>query len=168
MKNSLITYLLGFFVLASCFNASAALLPDIDTSLCLQIEGVVLNAGDDLDENCTIELLCANKLIRSLVLMDGNKSFKFTLKKNLSYAIRISQKNRVSKLISIDTKMNKDPYGMKYFLFETKLKATYDPAKNQPGYVNSPIAIIYYDSSKDDFVHDKEYANKMKNELVLK
>jgi hypothetical protein len=63
--------------------------------------------------------------------------------------------------------MTKDPYGMKYFLFETKLKETYNPSKTQVDDTTSPIAIIYYDSSKDVFVHDKEYSDKMKKEIAM-
>jgi len=168
MKNSLVTYLLGFFFLISCFKANSKSYTELDTAFCLQIEGVVLNASDEPDQNCTVELLCSSNLVKSVLLKDGKNKFKFILKKNLNYIIRISQKNRIPKLISIDTKMHKDPYGMKYFLFETKLKETYDPAKSNLDPQDPPIAIIYYDGSKDNFVHDKEYSSKMIKEIAMK
>ncbi len=165
MKNSLITYLLGFFFLISCFKANSALLADLDTSVCLQIEGHIVNAGDGYDQCCVIELLCANTVVKTIELKDGKKKFKFYLKKNLNYAIRISKKDHITTVVCIDTKMHKAPHGMKYFLFETKMKETYNEANSQIDY---PIAIIYYDGTKDNFVHDKDFTDKMKKELALR
>lgn len=167
MKNSLITYLLGFFFLISCFKSFGINYLTMDTAECLQIEGLILNANENIDQDCIVELYCSANLIKSITLKDGKKKFRFLLKKNFNYTIRISKKTYVTKVLCVDTKMNKDPYGMKVFEFETSLIESYTLPKSKRECLDFPIALIYYDSSKDCFVHDKEYTNRMKKDIAM-
>jgi hypothetical protein len=154
MKNSLITYLIGCFFLISCFKATCKSYTEVDTAFCTQIGGVVLNSSNEPDQNSKLEMLCSGSPVKTALPKDGENKFKFILKKNLNYIQRISTKNRIPKLISIDTKLHKDPYGMNYFLFETKLKETCDPEKSNLDEQDIPIAINHYDGSIDNFIYD--------------
>lgn len=166
MKNSLITYLLGFFFLISCFKANSAVYSSTDSSLCLEIEGIIPNANEGKDGICKVELLCANQVVESLILKDGKKKFKFLLKKNLTYTIRISKKDFINKLVCIDTKMKKGYYELYTFSFETKMLEESSMNKLDRDYLDFPVALIYFDTRKDLFVHDKEYSSKLKKEIA--
>ena len=90
MKNSIITYLLGFFFLITCFKAIGKSPHNKDSASCLEVEGKITNAPAGEDGICKVELINANKVISSVILKEGKKKFKFLLGKNVSYTIRIS------------------------------------------------------------------------------
>lgn len=168
MKNSLITYLLGFFFLITCYKAMGSTLQKNDSSACLEIDGMITNATSSDQNNCTIELIRSNTAIETIVLREGKKRFKFTLNKNSEYSIRISCKGYITKLVSIDTRIPGEHYELYGFSFETKLIEESGSEKLNKEYLDAPIALIYYDSRKDCFQHNKIYASKIKKEIALK
>jgi hypothetical protein len=168
MKNSLITYLLSFFFLITCFKAMGK--PNYsDSSSCLQIEGKILNAALSSDAPCVVELVCSNIVLQTVTLKDGKKKFKFLLKKNRMYSIRVSQKGFVNKLITVDTKIDEeyDEQEIYQFSFETKLMENSDLEKVKKELLDFPIAIIYFDAKKECFDYNKEYTSKLKRELAM-
>ena len=168
MKNSIITYLLGFFFLITCFKAIGKLPYNKDSASCLQVDGKIVNANKGDDGVCTIELLTSNKVISSLILKGGKKKFKFLLGKNASYTIRISKQGFITRLVCIDTKMERLEEDFYTFSFETELVLNTNSAKLNKEFLDFPIALVYYDSKKDCFVHDKSYTSKIKKEIVMK
>lgn len=168
MKNSLITYLLGFFFLITCYQAMGSTLIKNDSSACLEIDGMITNAAGADQNNCTIELLRSNTLIETVILKEGKKRFKFILNKNSEYSIRISRKGYLTKLIGVDTRMPGDHYDVYGFSFETKLVEESASEKLNKDSLDAPIALIYYDNRKDCFQHNKIYTSKIKKEIALK
>lgn len=168
MKNSLITYLLGFFFLITCYKAMGSSWPKNDSSACLEIDGVIVNAASGDQNTCTIELICSNTVIETVVLKEGKKRFKFTLNKNNEYSIRISRKGYITKLVGVDTHMPGDPSELYGFSFETKLLEESGSEKLNKEYPDVPIALIYFDHRKDCFQHNKIYTSKIKKEIALK
>lgn len=166
MKNSLISYLLGFFFLVSCFKANSH--PNADSAACLEIDGIVLNANEGAEKNCTVELLCFNNVVETIQLKNNKKKIKFYLKKDVAYTIRISKKDHITKLICIDTRMSRSNFDMYVFSFETRMIPESMIDKEQRDYFDFPVALIYYDARKDSFVHDKEYSKKLNKELAIK
>lgn len=167
MKNSTITYLLGFFFLISCFKANSTLINEPDSTNCLEIDGIILNATEGAFKTCLVELLCSNTVVQSVMLKDGKKKVKFLLKKNAMYTIRISKKEHITKLVCIDTRIKKPNYDLYSFSFETRMLPETVIEKADRDYLDFPVALIYYDSRKDCFTYDKEYSTKLKKELAL-
>lgn len=166
MKNSLVTYLLGFFFLITCCKSIAAVRPGIDTNSCLEIDGLIQNATIDNKNNCTVELLRANTVIETIVL-DGKKKFRFYLNKNTMYSIRISKKGFITRLVAIDTRMLRTSYDLYSFSFETSLPEEASSEKMNKNYIDFPIALVYFDNRKDCFVYDKSYTAKLKKEIAM-
>jgi hypothetical protein len=167
MKNSTITYLLGFFFLITCTKALCAR-PATDTNLCLEIDGKILNADEGSDGQCTIELIHSNIVIASTVLKDGKKKFKFILKKNTNYMIRISKEGYISRLVSVDTKLDEGDTDFYSFAFETKLLKEVASQRLNKDLLDFPIALIYFDAKKDCFDYNREYTSKIKKDLAMK
>src|ERR1044072_6845931 len=167
MRNSTITYLLGFFFLISCIKAISKPVY-ADSSLFLEIDGKVTNATDD-DGTCLIELLTSNTVVDFATLKDGKKSFHFILKKNTVYTIKMSKRGYVSRTVCIDTKAagntEEEEYG---FSFKTRLIREAESDKFNKELLDFPIALIYFDAKKDCFVYDKEYTSRIKREIVMK
>ena len=168
MKNSIITYLLGFFFLITCFKAIGETSKFSDPDVCLEINGKIANAAEGSDETCLVELFTANTLVSWATLKDGKKSFRFALKKNSVYTIRISKRGYISRLVCIDTKTPLDPEDMYSFSFETKLIKTEEAEKLNKEFLDLPIALIYYEIKNDCFIYDKEYTSRIKKEVALK
>ncbi|PBQ31125.1 hypothetical protein CNR22_04885 [Sphingobacteriaceae bacterium] len=168
MKNSIITYLLGFFFLISCFKAMSNIKHFSDPDVCLEIDGKISNANDGEDKTCLVELFTANNLVSWATLKDGKKAFKFALKKNTVYTIRISKRGYVSRLVCVNTKTSADPEDLFSFSFETKLLKNEEAEKMNKEFLDLPIALIYFDTKKDCFIYDREYTSKVKKEVALK
>ncbi len=167
MKNSIITYLLSFFFLITCFRAISKT-PDPDSTACLEIDGKITNAGEGEDATCLIELLTSNTVINWATLKEGKKTFRFILKKNTVYTIKISKRGYMSRLVCIDTKLTEAPEDLYNFSFETRLMTIEECEKLNKEFLDFPIALIYFDHKKDYFVYDKEYTHRIKKEIVMK
>ncbi|WP_317899955.1 hypothetical protein [Aurantibacillus circumpalustris] len=168
MKNSIITYLLGFFFLITCFKSIANTYDNRDSASCLQVDGKITNANEGEDGFCTIELMSSNRVITSAILKGGKKTFKFLLGRDVTYTIRISKPGYLPRLVCIDTKMDQTEEELYNFSFETKLLSERESTKLNKEYLDFPIALIYYDNKKDCFVYDKSYTSKIKKEIVMK
>lgn len=165
MRNSIVTYLLGFFFLVSCFKSLGN--PVYSDSTCLEVDGKITNANDD-DGTCLVELMTSNTVVDYATLKDGKKSFRFHLKKNTVYTIRMSKRGHVSRTICIDTKVSGDPEEDYGFSFETKLSKDAEMNKANKEFLDFPIALVYFDPKKDCFVYDKEYTSRIKKEIAMK
>ncbi|HXU27119.1 MAG TPA: hypothetical protein VN698_07795, partial [Bacteroidia bacterium] len=76
-----------------------------DTSNCLIITGNFDGTVKDLEGNYKAKLMKDNKVIEEQDLK-VKKSFEFTLKKNMLYAIKVEKEGYISKILSISTKMS--------------------------------------------------------------
>lgn len=168
MKNSIVTWLLSFFFLVSCFKSITAGTAAKDTSRCIEIDGIVGNASLAKGEECLVELICFNTVEESVVLKNGKKRFKLNLKKNAFYTIKMSKKGHVTRTIIIDTRITGSDYENYSFSFETKLPGESEITNLNKDQLNQPIALVYFDAKKDCFVYDKEYSSRLKKEIVSK
>jgi hypothetical protein len=167
MKNTTFNYLIGFLLFISYSKANTTSRPLADSSICLEIEGIILNAHEGVDKTCLVELLFGNRIEQSVLLKDGKKKVKFLLRKNANYTVRISKKEHVTKLICIDTRMKKVNNELYSFSFETQMIPEALIEKADRECLDFPVALIYYDVRKDCFMHDKEYSNKLKKEIAV-
>lgn len=168
MKNTVLKYFA--LICLCCFSQSlsvSAAAPKPDSLLCLQLEGIILNANESVNGDCVIELISLSST-DTVILKEGKKKFMFALNKDSRYAIRISKKGYVSKLVCINTAMLTKMEGLYRFEFETSLLGDEDAKRLNPEVIDFPVAMIAYDYGHKCFSYDKDYSGRIKKELYKK
>ena len=132
-----------------------------DSLICLEIKGKVTNVGTKSGDTYKTELIYYNNVI---VKEDINvsKSFKYDLKKDAIYTIRISKPGYITKLISIYTKIPEKHDELYRLDFETELIAEHKAKKLNSDALDFPITIIYYDAEANWFYFNEEYTSNIK------
>lgn len=160
--NLLATVLLSTFT-ALAF-ASSTPMHKFDSTSCLLLEGRILNAADRTDENCVIELIQSGGGIDTIELKGNRRNFKFFLKRNTYYALRISKSGYITRLVSINTEVAENSDWIYKFSFQTSLIETDELSSLNADALDFPIAIIHYDKKHDDFSYNKEYSDQIRRE----
>ena len=135
-----------------------------DTSLCLELEGRVENAHEG-DSDCKVELIVDDKVVDSLVLTGFKTKFRFNLKRNCHYTLRLSKPGYVSRDICVHTRISAQYRDTYKFIFETKLLPVRE--KTAPHAVDNgfPVAKIYFHEKKGCFYYSKNYNMAHKRDL---
>lgn len=136
---------------------------EYDSSSCLQIEGKISNCYEG-DSECLVELIDEEGVQQSLLLKEGKIKFKFVLRKDKVYGIRISKTGFVSKLISVNTEMLIKIEGIAIFNFETSLLSEEVAGKLNQDILDFPVAIIHFDYEQECFSYNMEYTSYIKRE----
>lgn len=137
----------------------------LDSNACLVVVGNILNAHDDSDNKCKIELITYNNVTDSVILKGAKKRFRFVLSKDMNYAIRISKKGYISKLISIDTQFFTQSEVLYVFEFSTDLIKEEVAKKLNQDVLDLPVALIKFDYHHNCFSYNKQYTTQIKKEL---
>jgi len=162
MKNSIFALILSVCISAPAF--SKTLYSNADSTVCLEINGKLLN--NCINKYYKVELISCNTLLESKVLQN-RKEFKFNLKKNTHYAIRISKKGFVSRLISIYTSVPKKCSGIYRFQFDTELVPKAESLKLDKEALDFPIAIVSFNDEMQCFYYNEEYTSNIKRQIYL-
>jgi hypothetical protein len=167
MKNSVITTLtlICSLLFTSSIKSTGGHKVKYDSLSCLLIEGKILNSEEGMDGECKIELIRYNEVTDSIILKEGKSKFKFVLEKNAYYAIRISKKGYISKLVSINTEIVTESQDIHRFLFETNLIEEAALKILNRDVIDFPVAIIHFDYENDCFAYNKQYTASIKKEL---
>ena len=132
-----------------------------DSLICLEIKGKITNIGNKSDDTYRTELIYYNNVI-SKEFVNVNKSFKYCLKKDAIYTIRISKQGYITKLISIYTKIPEKHDELYRLDFETELIEERKSKKLNADALEFPITIIYYDDTANWFYFNEEYTSNIK------
>jgi hypothetical protein len=139
-----------------------------DSLICLEVEGKVLNA-DDNNTICTVRLFLDDAVVDSVVLKGGKKKFKFELKKNQHYSIRVVKEGYQGKSVCVHTQIDEVNMDVYNFYFETTLISlevlSATVAARDSGL---PVAKIYFDPKKHCFYYSRVTAATMKKDLCVK
>jgi len=168
MKNLI---LLSLFVLN--FNSNAIIRSKQldnkmeDTATCLSLKGKIINALEGETKQCKVELLNADGVVDSMFLNKTNKFFKFKLTRDTYYAIRVTKKGYVTKLISINTSFPADVVDICEFAFNTELISEKESENLNKDALDFPIAIIHFDDKTEQFTYNKEYTLNIKREIYM-
>ncbi len=147
-----------------------------------QLQDAPSNATNYLELNCklqkgdtktsneyTISLVLENREMESITVKEG-KSFKFLLKENSWYAIKIKNDESIEKVISINTWI---PMGNRYSLSHYDLSFEIGPPISlieakifDSDLIDFPVAVIYYDPQKENFNLDEKYFYNIREALV--
>ncbi len=157
--------IIGFIFL--CLGSGAGNLHPIkiDSNACLVVVGNILNVHDKTDNKCKIELITYNTVTDSVLLKGSKHRFRFVLSKDMNYAIRISKKGYISKLVSIDTKFYTESDVLYTFEFTTDLIKEEEAKKFNPDVLELPVALIKFDYQHNYFSYNKKYTTQIKKEL---
>ncbi|HTA60905.1 MAG TPA: hypothetical protein VK835_00555 [Bacteroidia bacterium] len=137
-----------------------------DTSKCLTITGNFDGTVKDLEGTYKAKLMRDNKVIEEQNL-SVKKSFEFTLRKNMLYAIKVEKEGYISKILSISTKMSDkievdSPYK---FNFETNLISQELYGHFNDDDVDFPVALVSYGKKCDCYEYNREYTAKLINRM---
>lgn len=141
-----------------------------DTSICLKVTGKIVARQhvNSLDMN-TVSLYYNNTVIQTLQVADG-KTFRFLMKKNVRYAIKISKDGYVPNLMCFNTIMppGEDVFGMCSFYFNTELIAEAEKVNYNNDALDFPAAIVAFIPRKQTFDVSQKYTQQIENEIMNK
>lgn len=135
-----------------------------DTASCLELSGKILKLKKYASNTYTINLVRDNAIVETKVIK-GNNEFKFNLKKNGWYTVKIVKEGYVSRTISIDTKLAEEHNGHYSFAFDTELIEEAEAIKLNKSGLEMPIAHISFDKKKRWFTHNVAYTREIKNKI---
>lgn len=139
--------------------AKAKLPSNNDT--CLIIKGSVSKLNTGLSDGYQVELFEQNT-VKDIIQVKNNKSFSFTLNKNNLYTIRISKEGFLTKIISINTKIDSTNKLIYSFEFETELISENRSKFLDKDWLEFPITIIEYFPETNWFYYNEEYTSNVK------
>ncbi len=113
---------------------------------CLEVTGVVETASEgDHGSAVLVQIISNHRPADTILLNRGNKKFKYRFEKNSHYAIVISRKNYLSKLISVNSRLGPDVPHFYRFQFNTQLIPDHHAPKLNQDLLDFPAAIIFFD-----------------------
>ncbi|MGZ3882637.1 MAG: hypothetical protein ACXVP0_08245 [Bacteroidia bacterium] len=137
-----------------------------DSAYCLKLNGKMSKTGK-ITESFTVALLHNNTPVDSMVVKNGN-SFKFVLKKDTWYSVRISKPGAVSKLISICTLL---PRNATNYFFQLDFTVDELISEEEAEFLDKetldfPMAIFVYDYKLKRFNYLEEYTSNIRKHLA--
>lgn len=167
MKKSLL-----FLVLLNCFMFAGIAgnknkNKNADSLLCLEISGRVSNFKLKQKVAYKVELISYNKIIDSVTINDKS-DFKFILKRDCHYAIRISAPGYITRLVSVYTNISPDINAFYRFQFDTELIESHVSKKLDSDALDFPIAVISFHDDIANFYYSEEYTANLKRQLYLR
>lgn len=140
-----------------------------DSTVCLVISGNVYTSETGTNDRIKVELIYYNTLVDSLDLKQSKK-FKFALKKDAYYAIKISKPGYIPRIISICTKLKNelDMDVLYKFHFDTELLLSEESHALNHEALDFPIAIVNFDDNLNGFYYSEEYTSNIKRAIYHK
>lgn len=165
-KNLLLFILSLSFTAVYSFPFQGASKIKKDTSCCLEIFGRISFKNQHLKGSYTAELIYFNEVLDS-VSVRCNRSFKFSLKRNSSYMIKISKPGFTSRLICVNTNVDDSDYltGIYTFFFETELIAVKEAMLLDNEALELPAAIVSFNKKTGRFDHNRDYTSFVKQKI---
>jgi hypothetical protein len=133
-----------------------------DTSKCLVFEGCFDGSVTDFTGEYTASLLRDNKVLDKQN-QNVNKSFKFVLRRNMNYFVKLEKQGYIPKTISVSTIMPKNiDYEELYkFKLQTNLISADLSSHFKDDDIDFPVALISYRKKCDCFDFNLEYTSKV-------
>jgi len=145
-----------------------------NSSFCLEISGQVTIKSKHhfhapkTNDSYAVELLYYNTVVDSINVKDIS-TFKFHLKKNAYYGIRITKKGCLPRLISVCTDMPKSRRDVMFkFHFDTDLIDDSEKGHLNKSALDFPIAVVSFDKEAGWFYFNEEYTAHIKQKIYAK
>ena len=158
-------------VVFACLNLSAQKKKgDSDDEVkCLQVTGKFDETMKALEGKYTVKLMLDNKVVEEQSLK-VKQQFKFILKRNKEYTLKIEKPGYIQRLLSVSTKIpekaNLDDIFK--FHFETNLieESLYHQFDEDD--IDFPIALVSYAKKCDCFEYNKKYTQEIMTRMMSK
>ncbi|MGZ3900651.1 MAG: hypothetical protein ACXVC7_03730 [Bacteroidia bacterium] len=159
------------FLVAACIimlgsQAKAGSKNISDSTICLELSGRISKLKPIENNYYHVELIYNGIIVDSMKVKD-NKDFKFALKKNTIYGIRISKPGYYSRIISINTSTPGYANAFFRFEFDTDMIRIDDAAKINKDALDFPIAVISFNEDLRAFYYNEEYTTYIKRRIYL-
>jgi len=123
------------------------------------MNGKILQSVKEPGSKCKIELFYGNTVIDSMTIK-MNKPFKFNLKKNAWYTLRVTQTGCLPLLISFNTELkNGTPISENTFSFETQLIKLEDAKNMNQEFIDFPIGLVELNVETGKFETTEEFTS---------
>jgi hypothetical protein len=134
---------------------------------CLEVTGKFDESMKSLEGKYTAKILRDNKVVEEKTLK-VKQGFKFILKRDVLYTLKIEKEGYIPRLLSISTKIPEKAEldDLFKFHFETNLidEAFYTHFDDDD--IDFPIALVAYSKRCDCFEYDKKYTQELMARLV--
>ena len=139
---------------------------DNDSTLCLELSGKVGKLKSIENNYYNVELFYNGVIVDSMKVKD-NKEFRFALKKNTIYGLRITKPGYYTRNISINT--STPGYANAFFRlrFDTEMIRVDEPVKLNKDALDFPIAVISFNEDLRAFYYNEEYTTYIKRRIYL-
>lgn len=167
IRKQLLLFLLSIcFTTINAFPIKGIFKSKKDTSCCLEIYGRISFKNQHLKGSYKAELIYFDETLDS-VIVRCNRSFKFSLKRNSPYIIRISKPGFTPRLICVNTKVDDSDYltGIYTFFFETELIAVKEAMLLDNEALELPAAIVSFNKKTGRFDHNRDYTSFVKQKI---
>lgn len=162
MKTIISTTFLSTIILFNCLLAKAEIISSFvsDTNSCLIIAGKIYS--NETGDSYRIELITDNECVSEYHLKENNNKFYFRLSKNKTYAIRISKRGFITKLIYINTELPNGTNEVFEFKFIAKLlKQDESYLLNQEA-LDFPFAFVFFNTQRKCFDYNRKYTKTVR------
>ncbi len=150
MKNTLKITLSLIIILVMMINTTKATVNKTDSSRFI-LNGKILRSDKRSDAKCKIELLFQNTVVDSSII-NMNKPFKYNLKKNAWYTLRVTKEGHLPLLISFNTELKDNAVVLENtFYFETELIQLADAKNMNQQFIDFPIGLVEFNEMTGRF-----------------
>lgn len=134
---------------------------------CLEVTGKFDETMKSLQGTYTAKILRDNKVVEEKTLK-VKQGFKFVLKRDVLYTLKIEKEGYIPRLLSISTKIpeKSELDDLFKFHFETNLIDEAFYTKFEDDDIDFPIALVAYAKRCDCFEYDKKYTQELMSRLV--
>src|SRR4051812_22425352 len=133
------------FLLCLFTSHEAIYSQQLDTATCLVLKGNLYLGNKAPLEECTVQLLTKNEVIKEQKLFGQNQSFEFSLPRDQYFAIKLMAKGQVPRIISVDTRLPAQFQKKTRFAFKSSFFTTEEAKSLNEEAFDYPIAMIQFD-----------------------
>jgi len=134
---------------------------------CLIVTGKFDETMKGLQGKYAVKLLLDNRVVEEQNLK-VSKGFKFTLKKNKEYTLKIEKEGYIHRMLSVSTKLSEKANleDLFKFYFETNLieESLYHHFDDDD--IDFPIALVAYAKKCDCFEYNKKYTQEIMSRMM--
>ncbi len=159
--------LLGLYIAGMLiFMNSKSYAQAVDTAQCLEFIGKFDGTVKDLSGEYTAQLIKDNKVIKELT-QTVTSSFRFIMKKNMAYTVKLVKQGYISKTVSINTTLPKklEIENLYIFNLQTNLLSQELQSQFKDDDIDFPVALVSYGKKCDCFEYNQAYTTKLINSM---
>ena len=166
LKTILTCLLIMLYMLSEAGNGNK----NGSSQYCLEVSGNI-STGHHKKQNHSyrVELIQKNQVVQATTVNDDG-SFRFRLKKNCDYGIRITKEGYVPRLVTVYTDLpeNMEEKSLFRFEFDTDLIPESEKPLLNTDALDFPIAIIHFNEDAGWFYYNEEYTSQIKRKIYGK